>query len=376
MQPARARSVSVEFPFASCTLGRSLQVFKERNRGYKMRHTLKADLLFVIMVIMHLGAVACMILLKILKVNADLSTNQRLLLSQLLILTPAIIYLLITKTNPIKLIRFKKIDIATIFMIILLTILVMPLITFINALSMLFSNNTVLELTQEMKANPFLVNLLLMAVLPAVSEEFVFRGILFHTYRKSSVLYGTVISGIVFGLMHLNFNQFSYAFVLGIVFALLIEATGSIYSTIIAHFIINGNSVLAMRLMGLSEKMLGTMGQSTQQLESQMTPQNLMMAAAVYGIIAVGTTALAIGVFIWIVKHCNRENHMKAVFWIRRGEDKFNLKRAISIPLVASIVICLGYMIMTEVLEVNYNEKSQIEQNIEDVEDNTLEIEL
>lgn len=328
-----------------------------------MRQTLKADVLFLIMVFVRIGAILCFTLLSVFGINNYLSTNQSLILSQLLILIPAVIYLLLTKTNPIKLIRLKKIDIPTIFMVIILTFLTMPLITFINALSMLFSQNTVLTLTQEMSTNSFFLNLLLIAIIPAISEEFVFRGILFHTYRKSSVLYGVVISGVVFGLMHLNFNQFSYAFLLGIIFALIIEATGSIYATMIAHFVINGNSVV---MMELSDKMLGTLGQSSQELQSQMTPEYLMMVAGVYGMIALGTTALAIGVYIWIVKHCKRENHMRAVFMIRKGEDKFSFKKAVSIPLILSIIICLSYMLYTEAVQNAQINENNTQYNIED----------
>lgn len=338
-----------------------------------MRQTLKADILFLIMVFVHIGIVLCLSILHVIGVKSDLTTNQSLLLSQLLILVPTFIYFILTKTNPIKLIRWKRIDLPTIFMVILLTFLTMPLITFINALSMLFSQNNVVALTEKMTTNPFMVNLLLMAIIPAISEEFVFRGVLFHTYRKDSVLYGVVISGVVFGLMHLNFNQFSYAFVLGIIFALIIEATGSIYATIIAHFIINGNSVVWMTI---SDKILNVMGRSSQDIQSQITPEYLMMSAGVYGIIAIGTTALAIGVYIWIAKHCKRENHLRAVFMIRKGENKFSLKRAISIPLIISIIVCLSYMIYTEVV-VSITEKQNTQYNIEDTTiDNTIDIKL
>lgn len=339
-----------------------------------MRQTLKADILFLIMVFAHIGIVLCFSILDIIGIKVDLSMNQRLLLSQLLIIIPAIIYLILTKTNPIKLIRWKKIDLPTIFMVILMTFLTMPLVTFINAMSMLFSQNNVMALGEKMMSNPLALNLLLMAVIPAISEELVFRGVLFHTYRKDSVLYGVMISGVVFGLMHLNFNQFSYAFVLGIIFALIIEATGSIYATIIAHFIINGNSVVGM---AISNKMLNVLGQSTQDMQTQITPEYLMMIAGLYGIIAIGTTALAIGVYIWIAKHCKRENHLRAVFKIRKGADKFSLKRAISIPLIISIVVCLSYMVFTEVITSNTKNQNNTQYDIDDPTiDNTIDIEL
>lgn len=339
-----------------------------------MKHTLKADILFLILVLMHIGVIICFTILKIKGVELALPINQSLLLSQFLILFPAIVYLLVTKTNPFRLIRFNKIDLPTIGMVILLTFLTMPLITFLNVLSMLFSQNAVMALTQEMSGNSFLVNLILMAIIPAISEEFVFRGVLFHTYRKTSVLYGIVVSGVIFGLMHMNFNQFSYAFILGILFALIIEATGSIFATMLAHFIINGNSVV---MMASSEWLLKVLGQNSQQLQSEMTPEYLMMAAFVYGLIALGTTAAGIGVYIWIVKHCNREGHMRAVFRIRKGNDRFSIKKTISIPLLLSIVLCISYMIYTETLPNNVIEEQNPKTNTQDsFYDNTLIVEL
>ncbi|WP_099469131.1 CPBP family intramembrane glutamic endopeptidase [Konateibacter massiliensis] len=331
-----------------------------------MKHTLKSDILFLIMVFAHLSATLLFSILHIMGINSNLSSNQSLIISQFLILIPVIIYLIATKTNPVKLIRFKKIDVSTIMMTALFTVLIMPLVSFLNALSMLFAENEVMTLTSEMTGNPFLVNLFLLAILPAISEEFVFRGVLFHTYRKSSVLYGVVLSGIVFGLMHLNFNQFSYAFVIGIIFALLIEATGSIYTTMIAHFIINGSSVWAMAF---------TSGQTSQELQAQITQEYLMIVVGLYGMIAVVTTVMAIGVYIWIIKHCKREEHMRAVFWIRNGEDKFSIKKAISIPLIIGVIVCLAYMGYSEAAgrnsEDNYNIEEPIEKN---TLDNTLNI--
>ena len=90
---------------------------------------------------------------------------------------------------------------------------------------------------QELIAYPFVVQLLIIAVLPACVEEFVFRGLIYHSYRKNGILGAAVLSGLVFGLMHLNINQLSYAAVMGIIFALLVEATGSMYSSMLAHYI-------------------------------------------------------------------------------------------------------------------------------------------
>jgi hypothetical protein len=140
----------------------------------------------------------------------------------------------------------------------------------------------------------------------------------------------------------------------------------------IAHFVINGSSVLSLE----AQKLVGIYGGSSKQLalQTQLTPETLMMVAAVYGVVAVGTTALAIGVYIWIAKHCGRENHLRAVFTIRKGEDKFNLRKAISFWLIASIVISIGFMGFSEYMNGRETQPKTIEQDIDGVPDSTLQV--
>jgi hypothetical protein len=76
-------------------------------------------------------------------------------------------------------------------------------------------------------------------LLPGFVEETIYRGIMFSAFRKYSILAGVVISAVSFGLMHLNFNQMPYAIYLGLIFAFMVEATGSITSTMVMHMIFN-----------------------------------------------------------------------------------------------------------------------------------------
>ena len=72
-------------------------------------------------------------------------------------------------------------------------------------------------------AYPVIAMLLVMAVMPALNEEFLCRGILYGAYRHHSKKTGIFLSALIFGLLHLNFNQMPYAVYLGIVFALMVE---------------------------------------------------------------------------------------------------------------------------------------------------------
>ena len=86
----------------------------------------------------------------------------------------------------------------------------------------------------------FLLSMLTVAVMPALFEEFSHRGMLLSGYSKLSSIRAIVLSGLLFGLMHLNINQFFYAFVVGMLLATCALITKSIWPSVIIHFINNG----------------------------------------------------------------------------------------------------------------------------------------
>lgn len=140
--------------------------------------------------------------------------------------------------------RFKSLSPLVVLLLVIMGFVIMPLISLVNAISMMFVTNLVENALDEFIKNGFLYAIFTVAVLPAVSEEFVYRGVIGQTYAKANWRKGVLLSSFLFGIMHANFNQFSYAFVLGILFMLVLEATDSIYSTMLLHFIINGSSVV------------------------------------------------------------------------------------------------------------------------------------
>lgn len=88
----------------------------------------------------------------------------------------------------------------------------------------------------------FLIAIFASAVLPAFCEEFANRGMLLSGLKKLGIKKAIVLSGLVFGLMHLNIGQFGYAFLIGMFFAFIFFATGSILPSIIIHFMNNAVS--------------------------------------------------------------------------------------------------------------------------------------
>ena len=77
------------------------------------------------------------------------------------------------------------------------------------------------------------------AVLPAVCEEFIFRGILTVEYEKYGIFCAAVTTSIWFALLHFSFAKLPIYLFSGLILALLLYATRSLVAVIFAHFVYN-----------------------------------------------------------------------------------------------------------------------------------------
>jgi hypothetical protein len=91
------------------------------------------------------------------------------------------------------------------------------------------------------------VNMLMIAVLPAIGEELFFRGVLLRLFREwmSNVHLAVIISALLFSALHLQFYGFLPRFILGLFLGYLYIWTRSIWAPIIVHFLNNGIAVFA-----------------------------------------------------------------------------------------------------------------------------------
>lgn len=266
----------------------------------------------------------------------NMATNG--ILSGATIWIPALIYFAVTRQNPIKFCRFRRIRLGTVFMTLLFTMLCSPLTTLANAVSMLFVDNTVLSISGSVLKLPFVVMFFIIGVSAPFVEEFGMRGVVFQGLRsRGNVWKAILLSAFLFAVMHMNLNQAAYAFVIGIMMALLMEATDSIWPSFIMHMAINGFAVVSMYLLN------GTAGGAMEMAaEAALTTQDLLLVISVYLVLAVVCTPLALCVLVWIAGHENRKEALGAVLPGRKSSH-FKL---VTIPLLLGILICLGMMII------------------------------
>lgn len=98
----------------------------------------------------------------------------------------------------------------------------------------------------------FLGVLFVVAVLPAVFEEIMFRGILLGGLKSFGKWGAVFICGALFSLYHQNPAQTLYQFCCGVAFALVAVKAGSILPTVLSHFL-NNAFILTLTKYGISE---------------------------------------------------------------------------------------------------------------------------
>ena len=262
--------------------------------------------------------------------------------SQLLILVPVILFVLYEKINVAKCLPYKLLKPLDALLALLFGYSLIPMMILLNYVSMLFSTNKIQEATGALMEYPFLVQIFFLAIIPAFVEEFVFRGIFYHSYRKNGILGAALLSGFIFGIMHLNINQFVYAFVLGVIFALLVEATGSMLTSMIAHFAINTYSIIIMQLVPDSMKN----SENANSIIQSMTLQTTIVTICVLAVVASAFGIIAFVIYKNLAKRNNRWNYITGE--IHKGIKPQNGEKFATIPLIVTLLLCIGFMIYME----------------------------
>ena len=122
-----------------------------------------------------------------------------------------------------------------------MTCLLLVIGEYVNALSMLIFTNYVSDSVRNVGEHLWAA-ILVLALLPAIVEELIFRGVIFQRlgYGKKAIL----ISALLFALGHMNFNQMTYAFVMGFFFALIYSIRKNLTITIGIHMLYNLYTIL------------------------------------------------------------------------------------------------------------------------------------
>lgn len=96
-----------------------------------------------------------------------------------------------------------------------------------------------------------LVHLLLFAALPALGEEFLFRGVIMRlSYNNSkNIHFAILVSAAIFGIAHGSVYNYLPIMLMGILLGYIYYLSGSIWLSVLAHFLNNGLAAVGLFLV-------------------------------------------------------------------------------------------------------------------------------
>lgn len=186
--------------------------------------------------------------------------------STLMFIAPPIILYTITRTQPMRRLGFRRptkgwmllIGVALMFISLPLTNLLttwnesMNLGRISDTLEtwLKYLEDTAANLTQRMMEVDtiwgLLGNLFILALIPAVGEELTFRGVLQQALTKGckNVHVAVFLGAFIFSFIHFQFYGFFPRLFLGLLLGYLYHYSGSIWTSILMHFVNNGTAVV------------------------------------------------------------------------------------------------------------------------------------
>ncbi|MCL2071020.1 MAG: CPBP family intramembrane metalloprotease [Oscillospiraceae bacterium] len=146
----------------------------------------------------------------------------------------------------------------------------------------------------------------------AIFEEFMCRGLMLNALKPYGNGFAIIVTGFLFGIMHGNFQQFFYAFILGIVLAYITIQTGSIFSATLLHAMFNSLAAVVMLFLStetIKDFMLD--GMTTGTVKAAQTQEETLVLA-VFGIFIAFSFLLIIAGIVLAIKKLSRLKSYKA----------------------------------------------------------------
>lgn len=107
-------------------------------------------------------------------------------------------------------------------------------------------------------SGPAILCLISTGILTPIAEEIIFRYGVKNSLSRISPKFGLIMQAVIFGLMHGNLIQCTYAIIMGYIFGVIDDKYKSILPSCIMHMVINSSSViLSFVVTSVSTEMIG-----------------------------------------------------------------------------------------------------------------------
>lgn len=161
---------------------------------------------------------------------------------------PMLVYLLVSRADFVEYLRFERVGFLEGLLYVVGGLGVCLLANFPSMYLQDFFSQFGYQAAETMVTKEsvpgIVLELLVVAVLVPVAEEFAFRGVIASRLRRHGMAFGVVGSALIFGMAHLDFPTVVFATICGFVFGFLYLKTRNLWLTIAIHALNNGISIL------------------------------------------------------------------------------------------------------------------------------------
>ncbi len=176
----------------------------------------------------------------------------------------------------------------------------------------------------------YIISLISLAVLPAICEELLFRGVIVNSLKSKGYMFAIFISAFMFAIFHFSLSQLIYPFCFGIILSVVYLKTNNLLFPILLHF---ANNALSVSIQYFSSS-------------SSTSTFTHSMSMLVYAII---TLAIWIVVIYNLIKHFNKsKTNSQQLQSQENQEDLPKYTQNDNNSLIFSV--CLGIMIVLYIL--------------------------
>lgn len=162
----------------------------------------------------------------------------------ILILLPPLIYIFYMRFDIKSVLRLNKPTFWNMFLVFWIMLFSIPVVAGINLLNLwviksVFGKIQLPEIPVGEDLVGLLVSIFVIAVSAGICEEVLFRGVIMRGFERHGALKAIVITGLIFGLMHVDFQKLIGTMLLGVLIGFLVYRSNSLYCGIFAHFLNN-----------------------------------------------------------------------------------------------------------------------------------------
>jgi uncharacterized protein len=140
----------------------------------------------------------------------------------------------VVKLSPLKIIILFFICISAMYITNILSGALTIAIAYLKGDTQLYN-----PVAEAMMNGNFIISLIYASIIAPITEELIFRKLLLDKLRRFGDVPAILMTGIAFGLFHMNLSQMFYAAVLGFIFAYITIKTNTIRYSILLHILVN-----------------------------------------------------------------------------------------------------------------------------------------